>query len=155
MRRSKRWEAMIGRSKTVNSLKRNSKLERFVRKGIPMKYRADVWMIVSGASKKREQEPTLYQDLCTKRVKPTSVIIEQVRPLRKVAKPGWKSIFSQNLFRSRQTSQERSRPTSSSRRVKTQKASSSLYSTSFWPSPTTTRGSGTARASTTSPDCFS
>ncbi len=79
VRRAKRWESLIGtKPLTHKSLKRSTKLQRFVRKGIPMKYRADVWMIISGASKKRDENPNLYSELCTKRVAPTSVIIEQV-----------------------------------------------------------------------------
>jgi hypothetical protein len=79
VRRAKRWEQLVGNTKNgIAGLKKSAKLERFVQKGIPMKYRGSVWMTISGANAHREKQPDLYNKLLGKRVKPKDVIIEQV-----------------------------------------------------------------------------
>ena len=46
--------------------------------GIPMSLRGPVWMVISGAQAKRDQDPGLYDKLLTKRVKPKDSTIEQI-----------------------------------------------------------------------------
>ena len=68
VRRAKRWEQLIGK-KNPQNLKKSVKLERFVKKGIPMKYRSQVWMAISGAKLKKDENPDLYNTLLLKKVK--------------------------------------------------------------------------------------
>ena len=68
VRRVKRWEQLIGK-KNPQNLKKSAKLERFVKKGIPMKYRSQVWMAISGAKLKKDENPDLYNKLLLKKVK--------------------------------------------------------------------------------------
>ncbi|XP_050089385.1 growth hormone-regulated TBC protein 1-A [Anopheles aquasalis] len=60
--RSMRWQKF---AKQPDLLKNQSKLKRFVRKGIPGPLREEVWMATSGALKLKQQQPTLYQTLLT------------------------------------------------------------------------------------------
>ncbi len=78
VRRARRWDQYLGKSKDVFKLKRCTKLERFVHKGVPMSLRGDVWMLISGAKAKRDKDPTLYSTLLAQRVK-VNPTIEQVR----------------------------------------------------------------------------
>ena len=78
VRRTKRWEQMLGKDLDTTKLKKSSKLERFVQKGVPMSLRGSVWMMISGALSKREKNPDLYNTLLTKWVAPKDVIVEQV-----------------------------------------------------------------------------
>ena len=68
VRRAKRWEQLIGK-KNPQNLKKSVKLERFVKKGIPMKYRSQVWMAISGAKLKKDENPDLFNTLLLKKVK--------------------------------------------------------------------------------------
>ena len=68
VRRAKRWEQLIGK-KNPQNLKKSAKLERFVKKGIPMKYRSQVWMAISGAKLKKDENPDLFNTLLLKKVK--------------------------------------------------------------------------------------
>ena len=76
VRRGHKWEKIL--SKGTKNLKNGAKLKRFVRKGIPMKHRASVWMSISGANEMKQNEPQLYTKMLTKRVNPRSTIIEQI-----------------------------------------------------------------------------
>ena len=76
VRRGAKWDKLL--AKGPKNLKNGAKLKRFVRKGIPMKHRAKVWMIISGANEMKEKEPDLYTNMLTKRVNPRSVVIEQI-----------------------------------------------------------------------------
>lgn len=76
VRRGHKWEKIL--SKGTKNLKNGAKLKRFVRKGIPMKHRATVWMAISGANEMKQNEPQLYTKMLTKRVNPRSTIIEQI-----------------------------------------------------------------------------
>ena len=77
VKRAKRWETFLGKTPNYRKLKRSAKLERFVHKGIPMSLRGSIWMEITDARKKKEENPTLYQDLLLKKVKKDS-IIEQI-----------------------------------------------------------------------------
>lgn len=57
-RRAQRWKSLKDKS-----YKKTSTLKRFVRKGIPIEYRTNVWMKVSGADSLRENSPYTYSDL--------------------------------------------------------------------------------------------
>ena len=79
VRRSKRWEQLIGK-KDPSNLKKSAKVERFVKKGVPMKYRAQVWMAISGAKKKKDLDPDLYNTLLLKKVHmKDQPVVNQVR----------------------------------------------------------------------------
>ena len=78
VRRAKRWEQLLGKSRDVAKLKKSSKLERFVHKGVPMSLRGSVWMNISGAMAKKNQNPDYYNQLLSRRITQTNVIIEQV-----------------------------------------------------------------------------
>jgi len=84
VRRAKRWEQLLGKNtdaskpESWSKLKRSSKLERFVHKGVPMSLRGSVWMAVSGARDKRNKDPKLYDKMLTKRVKSKDVTVEQI-----------------------------------------------------------------------------
>ena len=71
VRRAKRWEQLLGKNCDLSKLKlkKSAKLERFVKKGIPMKYRSQVWMAISGAKLKKDENPDLYNTLLLKKVK--------------------------------------------------------------------------------------
>ncbi|XP_058129795.1 growth hormone-regulated TBC protein 1-A isoform X1 [Anopheles coustani] len=60
--RSMRWQKYL---KGTDMLKDQSKLKRFVRKGVPGPLREEVWMKSSGAFQLQQKEPTLYQKLLT------------------------------------------------------------------------------------------
>ena len=80
VRRAKRWEQLIGKKNPMN-LKKSAKLERFVKKGIPMKYRSQVWMAISGAKLKKDENPDLYNTLLLKKVKmKDQPVMQQVSP---------------------------------------------------------------------------
>lgn len=55
-RRSQRW------STTDGTYKKTNKLKRFVRKGIPINRRREVWMRISGAYSLKQNSPS-YHDL--------------------------------------------------------------------------------------------
>lgn len=58
-RRAARWEKLMKNGKKT-TVKVDSTVKRFCRKGIPMQYRRLVWMNVSGAQKRLEKNPGLY-----------------------------------------------------------------------------------------------
>ncbi|KAH8359251.1 hypothetical protein KR093_005334, partial [Drosophila rubida] len=59
-RRRIKWETIIRENPDLNL---NSKLKRYIRKGIPGPYRADVWMKITGAEAAKKQNPNLYRSL--------------------------------------------------------------------------------------------
>ncbi|KAH8311119.1 hypothetical protein KR044_004481, partial [Drosophila immigrans] len=59
-RRRIKWEAIIQQNPDLNL---NPKLKRYIRKGIPGPYRADVWMKITGAEAAKKQNPNLYRSL--------------------------------------------------------------------------------------------
>ena len=77
VKRARRWETYLGKNPNYSKLKRSAKLERFVHKGIPMSLRGHIWMEITNARKKRDEVPSLYQDLLLKQVK-SDTIIEQI-----------------------------------------------------------------------------
>lgn len=78
VRRGQKWDKLLAGPKGALGLKKGIKLKRFVRKGIPLKHRASVWMAISGAAKMREAQPDLYTKMLSKRVSAKTVIIEQI-----------------------------------------------------------------------------
>ncbi|CAG5084114.1 Oidioi.mRNA.OKI2018_I69.PAR.g10551.t1.cds [Oikopleura dioica] len=64
-RRLKRWNALL-KIHTVSPDEKSPKLKRFVRKGVPHKYRAKVWMQLTNAQSRMENSLGLYQDLLTR-----------------------------------------------------------------------------------------
>lgn len=58
-RRTKRWNEVT----TANLCKSDSKLKRFVRKGVPISLRADIWMITSGAKNVQQKSTHKYVTL--------------------------------------------------------------------------------------------
>ncbi|CAO1405884.1 unnamed protein product [Diamesa tonsa] len=61
-RRSMRWQLFMN---TRNPLVNGRKLKRFIRKGIPLNLRCDVWMRTSGAHQSVEHNSKLYSELLT------------------------------------------------------------------------------------------
>lgn len=61
-RRSMRWEEYLHRNDTDLGVM-NRTLKRFIRKGIPLKYRKQVWYRTSGAWRAQQAEPNLYAEL--------------------------------------------------------------------------------------------
>lgn len=70
--RKEKWDSLM-----KYELKEGSKLKRFVRKGIPEVYRKDVWMQLSGASKKRKSNPDHFTTMLKKEL--SEKIDEQIR----------------------------------------------------------------------------
>jgi hypothetical protein len=63
-RRKKKWEALRTKSGRIPSTGR--KIKRFIRKGIPRDFRAEVWMSVSGAEWKMIDKPDYYEEMLKK-----------------------------------------------------------------------------------------
>ncbi|XP_033122208.1 growth hormone-regulated TBC protein 1-like [Anneissia japonica] len=59
-RRASKWKKVFKSQKTLS---KSRKVKRYVRKGIPGEHRADVWMVVSGASFHMSNNTGLYQRL--------------------------------------------------------------------------------------------
>ncbi|KAK2147388.1 hypothetical protein LSH36_555g00001 [Paralvinella palmiformis] len=59
-RRRSKWERILG-MKANGHVVRSNKIKRYVRKGIPSVFRAQVWMEVSGAEYHRRSNPGLYE----------------------------------------------------------------------------------------------
>ena len=57
---------------------KSRQLKRFVRKGVPQKYRARVWMAVSGAEEMRARRPNLYLEMLAVRVSGESTTVQQI-----------------------------------------------------------------------------
>nr|XP_014094773.1 growth hormone-regulated TBC protein 1-A isoform X2 [Bactrocera oleae]XP_014094775.1 growth hormone-regulated TBC protein 1-A isoform X2 [Bactrocera oleae]XP_014094776.1 growth hormone-regulated TBC protein 1-A isoform X2 [Bactrocera oleae]XP_036228986.1 growth hormone-regulated TBC protein 1-A isoform X2 [Bactrocera oleae] len=60
-KRRMKWEAILQRNADLTTI--DSKLKRYIRKGIPGPFRADVWMKISGAAKLQQRSPALYNNL--------------------------------------------------------------------------------------------
>lgn len=60
-RRRIKWEAILQQNLDLSLI--NPKLKRYIRKGIPGPYRADVWMRITGAEAAKQKNPNLYQSL--------------------------------------------------------------------------------------------
>ncbi|XP_028257615.1 growth hormone-regulated TBC protein 1-A [Parambassis ranga] len=72
-RRSIKWSKLLkGKSK----VKKNVKLKRYVRKGIPNEHRALIWMAASGAQDQLEKNPGYYQSLLG--AQPDSKLMETI-----------------------------------------------------------------------------
>ncbi|KNC21770.1 hypothetical protein FF38_04006 [Lucilia cuprina] len=56
-----KWEALMQQNTDLTII--NSKLKRYIRKGIPGPYRPDVWMKISGAYTLQQRSPDLYRSL--------------------------------------------------------------------------------------------
>lgn len=151
VRRAKRWEELLGKKQDVFALRKSAKLERFVHKGIPMKYRGSVWMVISGAKAKRDQEPELYLKLIGQRVKPKDVSIEQVKIAFHIN--DHPSFFLSFLTRLQPTFQELFQQTFSSGEM-TQKVWNNPFSTCSWPLQITIRKLAIAKGLITSLDCY-
>ncbi|CAM5074796.1 growth hormone-regulated TBC protein 1 isoform X1 [Chelonia mydas] len=59
-RRAIKWSKLL---KGNNGVQKSLKVKRYIRKGIPNEHRALIWMIVSGAQAKMEQNPGYYNKL--------------------------------------------------------------------------------------------
>ncbi|XP_062312600.1 growth hormone-regulated TBC protein 1-A-like [Osmerus eperlanus] len=59
-RRSARWSKLLKRKDQVE---KNTKVKRFVRKGVPKDHRARIWMASSGAQEQLEKNPGYYHSL--------------------------------------------------------------------------------------------
>ncbi|XP_067112173.1 growth hormone-regulated TBC protein 1-A-like isoform X3 [Osmerus mordax] len=59
-RRSARWSKLLKRKEQVE---KNTKVKRFVRKGVPKDHRARIWMASSGAQEQLEKNPGYYHSL--------------------------------------------------------------------------------------------
>uniref|UniRef100_A0A8D2KZ41 Growth hormone regulated TBC protein 1 n=1 Tax=Varanus komodoensis TaxID=61221 RepID=A0A8D2KZ41_VARKO len=59
-RRAIKWSKLL---KGNNTVSKSLKVKRYIRKGIPNEHRALVWMVVSGAQSRMEQNPGYYQKL--------------------------------------------------------------------------------------------
>ncbi|XP_012996914.1 growth hormone-regulated TBC protein 1 isoform X2 [Cavia porcellus] len=59
-RRALKWSRLLQRD---GGLSRTATVKRYVRKGIPLEHRAHVWLAVSGAQARLEQNPGYYQRL--------------------------------------------------------------------------------------------
>lgn len=60
-RREMRWEQYLKKDPELKEMNRT--LKRFIRKGVPLKYRKRVWLKTSGAYAAQHAEPNLYADL--------------------------------------------------------------------------------------------
>lgn len=74
-RRSIRWTDLM---KNTNPMIRSKKLKRFIRKGIPLSLRREVWMKCSGAQRALETQPNLYQELLKRQFKAEIVEIIKI-----------------------------------------------------------------------------
>ncbi|KAK9879654.1 hypothetical protein WA026_006719 [Henosepilachna vigintioctopunctata] len=74
VRRAQRWSTLKGKNKFT----RSSKLKRFIRKGIPLDFRASVWLQVSGAQKLKEDSVWNYSDLKKKITNPSLIDIIKI-----------------------------------------------------------------------------
>ena len=77
-RRQIRWKKALITDEGEMNLGRGRRLKRFIRKGIPMDKRTDVWMAISGASRRRQQEPNLYLKMLEKKTSPDGILVEQI-----------------------------------------------------------------------------
>ncbi|XP_006884020.1 PREDICTED: growth hormone-regulated TBC protein 1 [Elephantulus edwardii] len=59
-RRAIKWSKLL---KGNNSVQKSMKVKRYIRKGVPLEHRARVWMGVSGAQARMEQNPGYYHKL--------------------------------------------------------------------------------------------
>lgn len=59
-RRAMKWESMVGKRTKIS---KSVKVKRYCRKGIPAEHRPMVWMCVTGAQSKLEQNPGQYKQL--------------------------------------------------------------------------------------------
>lgn len=73
VRRGMRWATLKGKNKYA----KGGKLKRFIRKGVPIDLRAEVWMHVSGAQARKESNPISYTDLKKKINNPA--LIEMIK----------------------------------------------------------------------------
>ena len=64
-RRLKRWDSLL-KFYTMTPEDRTPKIKRFMRKGVPHKYRPYVWMTVTGALTRMNNSIGLYKNLLTK-----------------------------------------------------------------------------------------
>lgn len=60
-RRRIKWENLLQQNPDFRLI--SPKLKRYIRKGIPGPYRADVWMKISGADEAKQRNPNLYRSL--------------------------------------------------------------------------------------------
>lgn len=60
-RRQMRWDSYLAKDPHLSTMTRT--LKRFIRKGVPLQYRKQVWFKTSGAWAAQQAEPTLYADL--------------------------------------------------------------------------------------------
>lgn len=60
-RRQKRWDKHLVKDPELINMNRT--LKRFIRKGVPLRYRKQVWLKTSGAWAAQRAEPHLYNDL--------------------------------------------------------------------------------------------
>lgn len=61
VRRERRWKDYLAKDRDLTVITRT--LKRFIRKGVPMKLRKEVWFKTSGAWAAHNAEPNLYADL--------------------------------------------------------------------------------------------
>ncbi|XP_005374278.2 PREDICTED: growth hormone-regulated TBC protein 1 [Chinchilla lanigera] len=66
-RRALKWSRLL---RADGGLSRTATVKRYVRKGIPLEHRARVWLAVSGAQARMEQNPSYYQQLLQGEGKP-------------------------------------------------------------------------------------
>lgn len=59
-RRSTRWSKLLGKKAHVE---KNTKVKRYVHKGVPNEHRARIWMAASGAQDQLERNPGYYHSL--------------------------------------------------------------------------------------------
>ncbi|KAM8975828.1 growth hormone-regulated TBC protein 1 [Pelodytes ibericus] len=62
-RRAIKWSKLLQRSTTVE---KSIKVKRYIRKGIPNEHRCNVWMVISGAQARMEQNPGYFQSALEK-----------------------------------------------------------------------------------------
>ncbi|GFO49902.1 growth hormone-regulated tbc protein 1 [Plakobranchus ocellatus] len=67
-RRAARWKDTYEDKRKIS---RSRKLKRFCRKGIPGDLRPDVWMLASGASRRKAEDPNRYKTLLSQRADPS------------------------------------------------------------------------------------
>ncbi|PIK59536.1 putative growth hormone-regulated TBC protein 1-A [Apostichopus japonicus] len=67
-RRASKWNKLLSGS---GSVKRSSKVKRYVRKGIPNEHRGEMWMCVSKAKKLMDSNEGLYQRLLGQELDPS------------------------------------------------------------------------------------
>ncbi|EDW66871.2 growth hormone-regulated TBC protein 1 [Drosophila virilis] len=60
-RRRIKWEAILQQNPDLSVI--SPKIKRYIRKGIPGPYRADVWMKITGADEAKQRNPNLYRSL--------------------------------------------------------------------------------------------